>query len=238
MSTSKIDGRQAYGEQVTPTAAFQDRADRDATLAAIGRAVGHEGAAVVGAHLLDTEVDLLVVADETEHARRTAALAEVLDDWDVLRTLTSLPRWEPVPLQSLTADERQAVRSAPHGAVEIADRSVTRLAGPPVMRVLAVVTDTDWDRGLNLASRFAPVATRVLVLVGEPDDLQVAAAEAGEYGIGLAVGPMGSPRLVIRPELWRENYVSPGGWLFREQVYGAYLDQAAVSEPVGITVRG
>jgi hypothetical protein len=224
---------------VTSTAAFHgEAAHRSAMLAAVGRAVGHEGVPVMGARLLDVEVDLLVVADEAEHTRRMAAEAEFLDDWDALRVLMSLPRWEPVPLRSLTPDERHAVRSAPHGAVEVTGESVTRLAGPPVTRVLAVVTDTDWDRGLNVASRFAPVATRVLVLSNPPAELSVVAAEAAEFGIGLAVSTAGAPRLAVLPERWRENYVSAGGWLFREQAYRAYLDQATRSESRPVTARG
>lgn len=213
-------------------------ADRRARLAALGHAVGHEGTAVVGAHLLDTDVDLLVVVDEPEHTRRLNAQTEAFADWDLLQMLTGLPRWEPVPLQSLTSEERQAARGAPPGAVEIADSSVIRLAGPPIRRVLAAVTDTNWDRGLNAASRFAPVATRVLVLTNEPNELPIVSAEAAEYGIGLALGTAESIQVLVAPEPWRENYFSPGGWQFREQAYQACLDQAALTQPRAVTVRG
>jgi hypothetical protein len=238
VSTSIFNGKEAYRGFVTSTSASQHVADRSARLAVMRHAVGHDGTAVLGAHLLDAEVDLLVVADEAEHIRRTTVQAGALANWDVLRVLTGLPRWEPVPLRSLTSRERTTVRNAPDGAVEITDGNVTRLAGPPVAGVLAVVTDTDWDRGLNVASRFAPVATRVLVLANEPSDLPVAAAEAAEYGIGLALRTAESLRMIVAAELWRENYFSPGSWLFREQAYQAYLDQAAVVQSIPVTARG
>ncbi len=101
-----------------------------------------------------------------------------------------------------------------------------------------MVTDTDWDRGLNAASRFAPVATRVLVLASEPTDLTVAAAEAAEYGVGLALGTAESVRMIVAPEQWRQNYFSPGGWLFREQAYQAYLDQLTRTQSTTVTARG
>lgn len=193
---------------------------------------------MIGVRLLDTDVDLLVVTDEAEHARRLATQAELIDDWNLLVILTSLPRWEPVPLESLTAEECQAARQAPRGAVELTGGRVTRMAGPPLTRVLAIVTDTDWDRGLDAASRFAPVATRVLVLDHEPADWRSAVAEAAEYGIGLAIGTAAPVRMVVQPKLWREQYFTPGGWLFREQAYGAYVKRLALGERMAVTAQG
>jgi hypothetical protein len=212
-------------------------AARREMLADIGRAAGHGGAPVVSAHLLGAVVDLVVIADEQEHARRTATDSAYLDDLDTLNVLANLPRWEPVPLQVLSARERRMVRRAPRGCLEITGETVTRLAGPPLSAILAVVHDSDWDRGLNTASQFAPVATRVLIMDDAPDELAIAAGEAAEYGIGLAIGTQVPVRVVVPPELWRENYFTPGGWLFREQAYRVFSGQFARSSPSPVTAR-
>ncbi|MEV7549171.1 hypothetical protein AB0N89_06055 [Amycolatopsis sp. NPDC089917] len=200
-------------------------ADRRGLLLEIGRIVGHDGTPVTDMRLLGTEVDVLVVIDEQEHVRRSAVHAECLDEFEVVRVLANLPRWEPVSLHSLSTREQRAVRRAPRGCLDLDAGTVTRLSGPPLSAVLAVVHDDDWDRGLNTASQFAPVATRVLLLDHEPTDLALAAAEAAEYGIGLAVTAGTTVRMVVPPERWRESYFTPGGWLFREQAYQAFASQ-------------
>ncbi|WP_125591917.1 hypothetical protein [Amycolatopsis balhimycina] len=200
-------------------------AGRNDLLLAVGRVVGHGGAPVTGVRLLDAEVDVLVVADEQERRRRVAARAGSLGDLEVVSVLANLPRWEPMPLRTLSARERRVVSRAPHGCLNIEAGAVTRLVGPPLSAVLAVVHDDDWDRGLNTASRFAPVATRVLVLDREPAELPLVVDEAAEYGIGLAVTAGTSVKMLVQPECWRENYFTPGGWLFREQAYQAFAAQ-------------
>lgn len=171
--------------------------------------------------LLGTVVDVLVVVDAVEHSRRLAAQCGALDDLQLLDLLCDLPRWEPVPLRALTAAERRRLGDVPPGVVTIADHAVVRAAGPPVAGVLAVVTASAWDRGLNRASRFAPVATRVLVLPRPTPHVAHVAAEAAHYGIGLVIPAGSSLRVAVQPQLWRERRFSPGGWLFREQVYAA-----------------
>ncbi|MFD8495889.1 hypothetical protein [Amycolatopsis sp. NPDC059657] len=202
-------------------------ADRRDLLSEIGRIVGHGGTPVTGVRLLGAEVDVLVIIDEQEHVRRSAVQAECLDEFEVVSVLANLPRWEPVSLQSLSTREQRAVRRAPRGCLGLDVGTVTRLAGPPVSAVLVVVRDNDWDRGLNTASQFAPVATRVLLVDHEPADLALAAAEAAEYGIGLAVKAGTTVRILVPPERWRESYFTPGGWLFREQAYQAFAGQTA-----------
>jgi hypothetical protein len=78
----------------------------------------------------------------------------------------------------------------------------------------------------------------VLVLDHKPADWQAAAVEAAEYGIGLAIGTGASIRMMVQPELWREQYFTPGGWLFREQAYGAYIKQSALSHQMAVTAQG
>jgi hypothetical protein len=214
---------------VTDLAGTGHDAGRNDLLLEVARIVGHSGAPVTGVRLLDAEVDVLVVADAQEHRRRVAARAESLSDLEVVSVLANLPRWEPVPLRTLSARERRVVSRAPHGCLDIEAGAVTRLAGPPLSAVLAVVHDDDWDRGLNTASRFAPVATRVLVLDSEPAELPLVVNEAAEYGIGLAVTAGTSVQMAVLPECWRENYFTPGGWLFREQAYRALTAQMTIA---------
>jgi hypothetical protein len=188
--------------------------------------------------LLGTVVDLVVTPDEQEHQRRTAADSAYLDDLSLLSALANLPRWEPVPLRALSTNERRIVRNAPRGCVELTEETVTRLARPPLSAILVVVHDHDWDRGLNAASQFAPVATRMLVLDCAPEEISIATTDAAEYGIGLALGTDASIRMVVPPEPWKENYFTPGGWLFREQAYRALTGEIAGSSPSPITPQG
>lgn len=120
------------------------------------------------------------------------------------------------------------LRRAPRGSVEIRRDGVVRLACPPTQSVLAVVYDTDWLRGLRSASLFAPVATRMLIMPALPSDAGIVLAEAAEFGIGVATPCETGVTIHLEPEVWRQRYFTPGGWLFREQVF-------QMSAPSGVT---
>jgi len=174
---------------------------------------------IVGAPLLGVHADLAIELDEHECARRQRAAAGRIDDHDVLMFLMGLPHNEQVPVGALNVDELSMLSRAPHGTVEIDGDFVIRTARPPVRSVLAVVHDDRWERGLRAASVFAPVATRMLIVSALPPNAALLLAEAAEYGIGVGT-PNGAAVCVhVEAEIWRQRYFTPGGWLFREQVY-------------------
>lgn len=174
---------------------------------------------IVGASLLGVRADLAIELDEHEHARRQRAPAGQLDDFDVLMFLMGLPQDEQVRVQELNVDERSMLRRAPAGAIETRGEFVVRIARPPVRSVLAVVHDERRDRGLRAASVFAPVATRMLIMSALPADATDLLAEAAEYGIGVGTPTETGVCVHAEPELWRQRQFTPGGWMFREQVY-------------------
>ncbi|MEU9808555.1 hypothetical protein [Mycobacterium sp. NPDC050853] len=211
-----------------------DLGERRARLLGASAGLGWESAAaVLDASILDVTADLAVVVDEPEQARRAATAADRLDDFDVLMFLMGLPQFEPVPLHSLNPDERATLQHAPAGSVDVSAESVTRLACPPTQSVLAVVYDHNWRRGLRAASVFAPVATRMLVLPTLPPDAALDLAEAAEYGIGVGTSAGDSIDVHVPPARWRQQYFTPGGWLFREQVF-----ELAAAQNADFTTRG
>lgn len=200
-------------------------ADRGFWLGAVSAATGVIGWPVPGARLLDATVDALVVVDEGEHARRQHTGPSYLRDRDLINVFMGLPQGEPISWGSLSERERRLLQRAPEGSLETSAELVTRHIAPPVQSVFAMVRHDDWDAGLDVASRFAPVATRLLLLPAKPTELPQAIMDATEYGIGLAIEDGASVDVVVPPKLWQPHYFSAGGWLFREQAYGAWLAQ-------------
>ncbi|MGH3659562.1 MAG: hypothetical protein ACRDUA_23180, partial [Micromonosporaceae bacterium] len=60
-------------------------------------------------------------------------------DLRLLDALMNLPHAVPVPVVTLSAREREALRTAPPGVIETNGRTVTRLLTPPVQVLAAVV---------------------------------------------------------------------------------------------------
>jgi hypothetical protein len=181
----------------------------------------------VRARLLGVDAYLLLCLDEHEHRRRRTAGLTTICDRDCLRLLSHLPHGEAVQVADLTDLERLGLRRLPRSAAEIAGRTVTRLAIPPVTIRLAIVVDDVLDRGLDQASRFAPFAPRLLVLTSAPDDLASAQVEAGFYGIGLAMAGIDGVAMVADPEPTKRS-VGPVTWRVREEAYAAFLTAAGV----------
>jgi hypothetical protein len=184
---------------------------------------------VLNASILDATADLAIDFDADERSRRARTSAGRLDDFDMLMFLMGLPQHEPVSLATLGADEQIMLSRAPAGSVEIRDDSVVRLACPPTRSVLAVVYDDDWLRGLRAASVFAPVATRMLITPVLPPDAPILLAEASEYGIGVGTPSPTGVEIHLEPEVWRQRYFTPGGWLFREQVLHMAAERGVTS---------
>ena len=193
---------------------------RAKTLTAMANALGRESPRIVlAASLLGECADLAIEFDEHEYARRMLMKAGRLDDFDVLTFLMGLPHNEPVPTTALSPDEHLMLHRLPKGSVEFRADAVVRMARPPVRSVLALVYDDQWLRGLNAASVFAPVATRMLIVPALPPDAGLLFAEAAEYGIGVGTPSETGVCIHIQPEVWRQRYFTPGGWIFREQVF-------------------
>lgn len=183
----------------------------------------------VGSSLLGVSADLVIELDADECSRRAIAHAGRLDDLDTLMFLMGLPHHEPVPIATLSADEHLMLGRAPSGSVEVRGKCVVRLACPPTRSVLALVYADDWLHGLRSTSVFAPVATRMLILPTLPPDAATLLATAAEYGIGVGTLCTTGGTIHLQPEIWRQRFFTPGGWLFREEVF-QLAAQAGVSE--------
>lgn len=201
-------------------AAYLDQGKRRTILAEIAGQLSRPSVdLVLEASILDACPDLAVQLDEHECVRRVRAHAERLDDFDTLLFLMGLPHYEPVPIAALSTEEQEMLHRAPRGSLEVHEDFVVRLAQPPTRSVLALVYDDNWLRGLRSASVFAPVATRMLIMPALPSDAAILLAEAAEYGIGVATPSEAGVTIHVNPEVWRQRYFTPGGWLFREQVF-------------------
>ena len=199
---------------------YFDQAQRRMILTGVADQLGRPSVdIVIAASIFDVCADLAIEFDEDEHTRRLHASADRLDDFDTLMFLMGLPHHEPVPITTLSAEEQEILGRAPRGSVEIRGDFVIRRACSPTRSVLALVYDEDWLRGLRSASVFAPVATRMLILPAMPSDAGILLAEAATYGIGVGTPSETGVSIQLEPEVWRQRYFTPGGWLFREQVF-------------------
>jgi hypothetical protein len=210
--------------------AYLDQVKRRSILTGIADYLGRSSVAtIMDASILDVRADLAIEIDEHECARRIDANAGRFDDFDTVMFLMGLPHHEAVPIASLSAEERRMLDRAPGGSVDVRGDSVIRLACPPTRSVLAVVYDDDWLRGLRAASVFAPVATRMLIMPTLPADAGILLAEAAEYGIGVGTPSDTGVAIHLAPQVWRQRYFTPGGWLFREQVYQLAASQGVTA---------
>jgi hypothetical protein len=132
-----------------------------------------------------------------------------------------------VPRGSLTGRERHLLRSLPAGSIEFAGETVIRRAMVPLSVELAAVRASDWRRGLDQASLFAPFCSRTVVLSRVPEDADVMLAEAAYYGIGVAVTETGEVRVLADPEPFRKQAHKAAGWWFAEEVYAQVSGSAA-----------
>jgi hypothetical protein len=179
---------------------------------------GEAGVGVVP--ILGTTALLCYRLDKEAGRRRRAGLGAVTSP-DVLGLLLGLPVGVGVPLSSLTAEERSVLPAAPSGAVTVDGGLVIRQAVRPLTVDAALVAAGGWRRGLQLAGRFAPFCSRVMVLNRLPcgrglDDLRV---QADFYGIGVAVINGDQIQVVVAPGRFCRQRISVAGWQFAEQVY-------------------
>ncbi len=173
-------------------------------------------------------VDATIVyrPDREECQRRQDVGLEAVTRLDQLDLLMQLPTGLPVPSGSLSPSARRAVRRLPAGCVEQTTDGVVRRIVRPLDVRLTVVTGRQWKPGLVRASRFAPYCNRVLVVTGEPRNLEQAAIEADFWGIGLIAAATRAPRLVVAPERYEEYRHTPAGWAFAEDIYRQITERA------------
>lgn len=157
--------------------------------------------------------------DAGELRRRHEAGLGAVTRMDLLDLLLALPRGCPVPYDSLTERERDLLRSLPAGCVESVSCGVIRYLAVPLSVELAAVRSTDWRRGLDQASQFAPFCSRALVLGRVPGDAGALLAEAAYYGIGVVVAEAGEVQVLADPEPFRRRSHKAAGWWFAEEIY-------------------
>jgi hypothetical protein len=136
-----------------------------------------------------------------------------------LETLLTLPVGIPVPLASLEARQRRAVRALPTGAADRDRTAVTRRAVRPVRVDLAVVSAAGWSQGLRDAGRFAPFCRRAMLLTRRPARLEELLAEADFYGIGVFLATEHGVEMVLAPEEYRPARHTAAAWCFAEELY-------------------
>ncbi|MFI6567079.1 hypothetical protein [Streptomyces sp. NPDC050534] len=191
-----------------------DRSVRTASAALL-----ETGAQTQVASLQGVEALFFYRPDVAEHARRRQAAATRLDRMAALETLLDLPVDAPVPLATLDADQRRAVRALPAGCVDRDRTSVTRRAVRPVHVDLAVVRASGWRQGLHDAGRFAPFCRRAMLLTRRPAHLDEALTEADFYGIGVFLAAGDGVEMVLEPAPYRPLRHTAAAWCFMEELY-------------------
>jgi hypothetical protein len=157
--------------------------------------------------------------DRAEHARRSAADAQPLDEFRPLEMLMTLPVGIPVPRASLGPTLRSEVRFLPRGAAVWDRQTVTRLAVRPVRVELVVVRAPGWRSGMDLASQFAPFCRRAMLLERVPGRFEESLMEADFYGIGVFTPSDGGVEMVVEPVEYRPRRHTTAAWRFGEEIY-------------------
>jgi hypothetical protein len=158
-----------------------------------------------------------LVPDEDDRRRR-AHLGAIRSP-EVLDLLLGLPAGLPVPIRSLTTLERLALRLAPPGVVAVNAGRVTRQAMYPLSVDLAVIAARGWRTGLEIAGRFAPFCSRVMLLRQRPNDTGSLRMQADFYGIGVAVADGTDVAVLVAPRPFRRQRFTAAGWQFLEEIY-------------------
>jgi hypothetical protein len=157
--------------------------------------------------------------DPYEDERRRQAHVGAIPNPQVLDLLLGLPIGISVPITSLTPLERSALRLAPSGAVAVDAGAVTRLAVHPLVVDLAVISARRWQSGLEIAGRFAPFCSRVLMLHSRPMDTEGLRSQADFYGIGVVVAHGTEVEVLVTPRPFIRRRFTAAGWQFVEEVY-------------------
>lgn len=165
--------------------------------------------------------------DEIEvHRRASFAEPTQVPSLPLLDTLMSLPVDQEVALEDLTDRQRQLLRDAPAGVVEVGHEHVVRRAVVPISVRLAVVAANDWVSGLKRADRFGPFCARAVLLPRMPHDSPDLMMNAAFYGTGVCVLVDRALHMAVEPRPYVRRRHTPSHWRFAEDAYA----QIKVSE--------
>jgi hypothetical protein len=162
--------------------------------------------------------------DDVEWDRRRRNGVGAVADLETLDVLMDLPAGMPVPVHSLHPADHRLLRQLSGGVVRCQGGMVVRDLVPALQPLLAIVRAREWQRGAEVASRFAVYCPRLVVLPESPHDLDVVLSEASLYGIGVAAGGAGSPQILIEPAPMVDWQPTSAGWTFSEQIYAQVRD--------------
>jgi hypothetical protein len=173
---------------------------------------------------LGTQALLWYRIDPREHQRRRRMHLGPILNPEVLNLLLGLPVGMSVPITSLAPLERSALRLAPSGAIAVDAGALTRHAVHPLSVDLAIISAERWRSGLEIAGRFAPFCSRVLMLRSRPGDADDLRAQADLYGIGAVVAHGTELDVLVSPQPFRRRRFTAAGWLFVEEVYQQVIE--------------
>lgn len=200
------------------TAEASTQLDVEAVHAASRVVTAREGTQAV-VPILGVQALLRYRFDVQEDDRRRQWRLGAIRDPEVLELLLGLPVGISVPVSSLTASERSALRLAPPGAVEVEAGLVTRRAVYPLAVDLALVAAQGWRTGLEVAGRFAPFCSRVMLLRRWPNDAENLRMQADFYGIGVVVANGVNVEVMVAPRPFQPWRFTAARWQFLEEVY-------------------
>lgn len=185
-----------------------------------------------GATTYGAKAHAVIRIDMAEHQRRQQVGLGALDRRAV-NAMFSLPHGYWVRWDDIGVGSAAALTPVLEGTVEFSEYGVRRLAVPPVVVELAVVTGLPWKRGLKAAGSFAPFCQRVLLLDHCRRARRDKLWEADYWGIGVwTLGGDGGVEELVPPAPWKQRCAKPAGWEFRERAYDAWL-RAAGQRPLG-----
>lgn len=171
-----------------------------------------------------------VVVDEAEVQRRRAAGGRPILDLDLLNLLLQIPPGRAVTEEGVSGyDWALLVKAARLAAVTVSgmpgNRQARRCAVPPLVVRHVTVTAREWRKGLSAASRFAPYASRELVLDAWPARQDVLLLEASYLGIGVTVREDAGLCRVLAPEPFCPARYTGASWLFAERMLDTMAPQ-------------
>ncbi|MEU6402522.1 hypothetical protein [Streptomyces sp. NPDC046985] len=173
--------------------------------------------------------ELQLDIDDAEHERRHAVGSGVATGYGFggLDVLMALPHSLPVPLESLSNQQRAHVRGAPTGICTVTGGQVVRHVVRPCQARLATVrTASASHLTMDAVQKFIEFCTRRVIITRAPTvHYPEKLLEFGVYGIGVCLQhPDGQMETLEEPRPWRTKH-SPTGWRFAETAHGQFLGQ-------------
>ena len=184
-----------------------------------------------------TQIRATVEPAETKR-RLDRSIAPVVD-LDLLDFLVKIGESSEY-MEPLSKDEWElASRGIDKGVLEVVDengvRVLRRLVEPPVSVMHVTVWHDEWRKGLQAASRFAPYASRDLVLTTLPRNTTELELEAAFFGIGLCTGSWSEEDPAERIcdfEPFILKRFTGAAWLFSEKVFAKASAAGVVDDAI------